>query len=224
MKIVHINESVLNRLLEDKRKPPFEDFYKDVMSFINGIFKDPIGTVPSEMLKSNGLHNGELRKKLYDYGIITKKERIDEPYDETTGNKQSRYYVKYDWTEDSKKQIKKNDEIGKPLRGKILKLYNNFFNISEAYHTSKGLMLHNMGVVSDKRAPEYVRQATDIYNNKINNRNNTLNFVRQGDILYPMGKAKDIIGKNKVTWDEFDFGLSQKLVKNGYKIAVKGDI
>ena len=87
MKLIHINESVFNRLLEDNRKPPFQTFYEEVIKFIKDIFKDPIGAVPSELLKSNGLHNGELRKKLYDYGIITKDEDIREPYDETTGKK-----------------------------------------------------------------------------------------------------------------------------------------
>jgi hypothetical protein len=69
-------------------------------------------------------------------------------------------------------------------------LYNDFFNINEAYHTSKGVMLHDndlendinmrgqidtmlnspltMGVISDESAPEYVKQATEIYNNKLN--------------------------------------------------------
>ena len=69
MKLIHI-------------KPPFQTFYEEVVKFIKEMFKDPIGAIPSELLKSIGLHNGELRKKLYDYGIITKDERIDEPYDE----------------------------------------------------------------------------------------------------------------------------------------------
>ena len=70
MKLIHINESVFNRLLEDNRRPPFQDFYDSVVAFIDGIRRDPIGTVPNETLKGCGLHNGELRKKLYDYGII----------------------------------------------------------------------------------------------------------------------------------------------------------
>lgn len=192
MKLIHINESVFNRLLEDNRRPPFQDFYEDVVSFIGGIFKDPIGAVPSERLKANGLHNGILRKMLYDYGIITKDERIDEPYDETTGNKQSRYYVKYDLTDDVKSSLKDSQRMNNPLKEKIRKLYNKFFDVSEAYHTSKGVMLHDnelgndlnmrgeidtmlnspltMGVISDESAPTYVKQATDIYNNKLKNK------------------------------------------------------
>ena len=153
--------------------------------------KDPIGTVPNELLKGCGLHNGELRKKLYDYGIITKDERIDEPYDETTGRQQSRYYVKYDWSERIKKEMKDKNRVGNPMKKAFIrKLYNDHFGINEAYHTSKGIMLHDndlendinmrgeidtmlnspltMGVISDESAPEYVKQATDIYNNKLN--------------------------------------------------------
>ena len=153
MKLIHINEAVFNRLLEDNRKPPFQDFYDSVVAFIEGIRKDPIGTVPNETLKGCGLHNGELRKKLYDYGIITKDERIDEPYDETTGRQQSRYYVTYDWSERIKKEMKDKERIGNPTKKAFIrKLYNDL----------------TMGVISDESAPEYVKQATDIYNNKIN--------------------------------------------------------
>ena len=52
----------------------------------------------------------------------------------------------------------------------------------------------------------------------------TLYFYKKGDYLYPMGNGAEIIGKNKITWDEFEFGLSQRLVKNGYRIAINGDI
>ena len=191
MKLIHINESVFNRLLEDNRRPPFQDFYESVVSFVDGIRRDPIGAVPNDILKGCGLHNGELRKKLYDYGIITKEERIDEPYDETTGRKQSRYYVKYDWNDKIGKEMRDKERIGHPIKKSFIrKLYNDYFDISEAYHTSKGVMLHDndlendinmrgeidtmlnspltMGVISDERTPEYVKQATDIYNNKIN--------------------------------------------------------
>jgi hypothetical protein len=191
MKLIHINEAVFNRLLEDNRRPPFQDFYDSVVAFVDGIRRDPIETVPNETLKGCGLHNGELRKKLYDYGIITKDERIDEPYDETTGRQQSRYYVKYDWSERINKEMKNKNRVGNPMKKAFIrKLYNDYFGINEAYHTSKGVMLHDndlgndinmrgeidtmlnspltMGVISDESAPEYVKQATDIYNNKLN--------------------------------------------------------
>ena len=123
MKLIHINESVFNRLLEDNRKPPFQDFYEDIMSFIKGILRDPIGAIPNERLKSLGLHNGELRKRLYDLSIITKEERIDEPYDETTGEQQSRYYVKYGWADDIKKALKNPKRMDNTLKERIRKIY-----------------------------------------------------------------------------------------------------
>jgi hypothetical protein len=128
MKLIHINESVFNRLLEDNRKPPFQDFYDDIIEFIKGILKDPIGTVPNDRLKSVGLHNGELRKCLYDLSIITKEERIDEPYDETTGNQQSRYYVKYGWADDIKAALKNPKRMNNPLKERIRKIYDKINN------------------------------------------------------------------------------------------------
>ena len=198
---------------ETNKKLPFLTFYEEIVKFLKGILNDPIKTKPSEILIELGLSNGELRKKLYDYNVITKKENIDEPFDETTGKKTSRYYVSY--------KVHKEK-----FKDKIRKLYNDLFDINECITRDEiNLMLNSpltMGVISDERAPEYVKQATDIYNDIINS--NTLYFIKKGNMLYPMGKAKDIIGKNKITYDEFDFGLSQKLVKNGYKIAINGDI
>lgn len=118
MKIVHINESSFNKLLseeEEKKELPFQTFYEEVLKFIKGLLNDPIGTKPSEVLKDYGLHNGVLRKKLLDYEIITKKEDIREPYDETSGNKTSRYYVSY-------KVPREN------FKDKLRKLHSNLFN------------------------------------------------------------------------------------------------
>ena len=132
MKLIHINESAYSRLLEDNdRRPPFKDFYDDIMAFVRDMFKDPISAIPNERLKSVGLHNGILRKLLYDYGIITKDERIDEPYDETTGRQQSRYYVRYDWTDDVRSSMKDSQRMNNPLKEKIRKFYNKYFNIVE---------------------------------------------------------------------------------------------
>ena len=96
---------------DGKKKIPFLTFYEEVVKFIKGLLNDPIKTKPSDVLIDLGIHNGELRKKLYDYNVITKKENIDEPFDETTGKKVSRYYVSY-------KVHKEN------FKDKIRKLYN----------------------------------------------------------------------------------------------------
>lgn len=176
MKLIHINEGVYRRLFEDNdRRPSFQDFYEDVMDFIKGILRDPIGAVPNERLKSIGLHNGELRKRLYDLSVITKEERIDEPYDETSGNQQSRYYVKYGWTDDIKAALKNPKRMDNPLKERIRKLYNEFFGLAEEITRDEiNIMLNSpltMGVISDESSPTYVKQATSIYNNKINHKN-----------------------------------------------------
>ena len=114
MKLIHINESAYSRLLEgNDRRPPFKDFYDDIMAFVRDMFKDPISAIPN------------------DYGIITKDERIDEPYDETTGLQQSRYYVRYDWTDDVRSSMKDSNRMSNPLKDKIRKFYNRYFNIVE---------------------------------------------------------------------------------------------
>lgn len=181
MKIIHLRESSFDRVLfeDEKKELPFQTFYEEILKFIKGLLNDPIGTKPSEILKSYGLHNGMLRKRLLDYGVIKKEEDIREPYDETDGNQKSRYYVKYSVPREN-------------FKDKLRKVHSNLMAVQEAYHTSNGLMLHNnelnndlnmrgeidtmlnspltMGVVSSEDAPEYVKQATDIYNNKIKNR------------------------------------------------------
>lgn len=113
MKRIHINESKLKSIIEeeDDKKLPFLTFYEEVVKFIKGLLNDPIGTKPSDVLTSKGIHNGDLRKKLYDYSVITKNEDINEPFDETTGRQTSRYYVSY-------KVHKEN------FKDKIRKLYN----------------------------------------------------------------------------------------------------
>ena len=183
-KLIHINESSFNRILvseedENKKELPFQTFYEEVLKFIKGLLNDPIGTKPSEILRDYGLHNGILRKKLLDYDVIKKDEDIREPYDETDGRQESRYYVKYSVPREN-------------FKDKLRKVHSSLTSIQEAYHTHKGLMLHNnelcndlkmrgeidtmlaspltMGVNSSEDAPEYVKQATGIYNNKIKNR------------------------------------------------------
>ena len=171
MKIVHINESSFNRVLtedEEKKELPFQTFYEEVLKFIKGLLNDPIGTKPSEILRDYGLHNGMLRKKLLDYGVITKEEDIREPYDETDGNQESRYYVSY-------KVPREN------FKDKLRKLHSSLINVNEEITRDEINMMLNspltMGVVCNGNAPEYVKQATDIYNNKIkkNKKNETKN-------------------------------------------------
>lgn len=125
MKKIHINESKFSKIFEgEKKELPFLTFYDEVVKFIKGLLNDPIGTKPSDILISNGIHNGYLRKKLYDYNVITKDEDIDEPYDETTGYKTSRYYVSY-------KVHKEN------FKDKLRKLYSDLFTANEDITSDK---------------------------------------------------------------------------------------
>lgn len=66
------------------------------------------------MLKKYGFDNGTLRKKLLDYGVITKKENITEPFDETNGKMVSKYSVSY--------RVPKEN-----FKDKIRKLHNDTF-------------------------------------------------------------------------------------------------
>ena len=133
--IININESAYKRLFEvNDRKPPFQDFYEAIIEFIKSVFKDPINAKPNDILKSVGLDNGKLRKELYDLSILTKEERIDEPYDETSGKQESRYYVKYSWADDIKSSLKNSTRMDNPLKEKIRKLYNQVFGITETYN------------------------------------------------------------------------------------------
>lgn len=161
MKLIHLSESRFNTILEEKKELPFQTFYEEVLKFIKGLLNDPIGTKPSEILREYGLHNGILRKKLLDFNVIAKEEDIREPYDETDGKQTSRYYVKYSVPREN-------------FKDKLRKLYGVLFNVNENITRDEINMMLNspltMGVVCNGNAPEYVKQATDIYNNKIKNR------------------------------------------------------
>ena len=114
-KIVYVNESSLQAL-----KPlPFLSFFKEVLAFVKGLLNDPIGTKPSDVLKKYGFDNGTLRKKLLDYGVITKKENISEPFDETNGKMISRFSVSY--------RVPKEN-----FKDKIRKLHNDTFYMNES--------------------------------------------------------------------------------------------
>ena len=63
-----------------------------------------------EILVSNGFNNGKLRHLLVQFGIVKKSEDIDEPINDESGKKESRYHLSY-------KVPKKN------FKDKIRKLY-----------------------------------------------------------------------------------------------------
>lgn len=176
MKTIYIRENKLPLLAESEKKMSFFLFFSEVKKFIAGLLSDPVNTKPSHELISRGLHNGKLRKMLRDANVINMKERIDEPPNEETGEIESRYFITY--------QVPKKD-----FKKKLRRLYQKIFEVNEAYHTSEGVMLHNnelgndlnmrgkidtmfdspltMGIACDERAPQYIKDAVKIYNDKI---------------------------------------------------------
>lgn len=119
MRIVHLNESKFAMLMESDSYLPFKTFYDETVKFLNTLLKDPINAKPSEKLRSHGIESASFRKKLYDKGIIDKKERIDEPYDEETRKMTSRYYVTY--------TVKETETVKRRLR----ELYKEMFENNE---------------------------------------------------------------------------------------------
>lgn len=94
MKVIYLCEDAFHKLMNIE-DVPFLTFYESVTLFIKGLLKDPISTKPNETLCSMGLYNGVLRQKLIEYDVIDKSEDIDEPYDEATHRKTSRYHLQY---------------------------------------------------------------------------------------------------------------------------------
>ena len=181
MKLVYIKESKVDVLKESEEELTFWRFFVEVKKFITELLTDPIHARPSVVLVSHGLDNDTLRKKLQDEAVIVKSENIDEPHDEITGKIESRYYLSY--------KVPKKD-----FKKKLRRLYQKTVEseVNESFHTPNGLMLHDnelgndinmrgqidqmlnspltMGVACDERAPQYVKDAVKIYNDKIINK------------------------------------------------------
>ena len=163
MKLVYIKESKMDVLRESEEELTFWRFFVEVKKFITELLTDPIHARPSVVLVSHGLDNDFLRKKLQDESVIIKSENIDEPHDEITGKIESRYYLSY-------KVPKKN------LKKKLRRLYQKYVETSVNEGITRGeidMMLNSpltMGVACDERAPQYVKDAVKIYNDKIINK------------------------------------------------------
>lgn len=94
-KKVYIKEYQIPLIKESQEPLPFQTFFEEIVKFIKGLLNDPIQAKPSELLISHGLTNKLLRKELSDNSVVIKTENIDEPIDDTTGKKVSRYYLSY---------------------------------------------------------------------------------------------------------------------------------
>ena len=91
---IYISENKLNLLRESDEEVTFYEFFTEVKNFIKGLLDDPFGSTVGDLLKSHGITRSVLINRLLDRGIITKKEKIDEPYD-ADGNLKSMHYIQY---------------------------------------------------------------------------------------------------------------------------------
>lgn len=112
-KKVYIKENKISLIKESQEPLPFQTFFEEIVKFIKGLLNDPIQAKPSELLISHGLTNKLLRKELADNSVVIKTENIDEPIDDTTGKKVSRYYLSY--------RVPKEN-----FKNKLRQCYNNF--------------------------------------------------------------------------------------------------
>ena len=94
MRKVYLKESSVE-MLASKKPLTFLKFYNELIKFIRGLLNNPIDARPSELLVSNGFNNGKLRHLLVQFGIVKKSEDIDEPINDESGKKESRYHLSY---------------------------------------------------------------------------------------------------------------------------------
>ena len=107
MRKVYLKESSVE-MLASKKPLTFLKFYNELIKFIRGLLNDPIDARPSELLVSNGFPNGKLRHLLVQFGIVKKSEDIDEPINDESGKKESRYHLSYKVPkEDFKKKLRR---------------------------------------------------------------------------------------------------------------------
>ena len=105
---IYLTEENLRLIAEATDEMTFLEFSVAVKHFLRDLLIDPIKAEPNERLRSKGLNKGVLLNCLENQGLIKKKERIDEPYNEEEGKNTSRYYVSYKVPkEDFKKKLRR---------------------------------------------------------------------------------------------------------------------
>lgn len=93
---IYIPQNKLQVLKENVTKEvTFFEFFRDVKKFLKELLEDPFNAEVTGVLKENGIDNNELKNTLLNRGIIKKKEKIDEPYDEVSKKKKSMFHVTY---------------------------------------------------------------------------------------------------------------------------------
>ena len=114
---IYIPQNKVQVLKESVTKEvTFFEFFRDIKKFLKRLLEDPFNADVEGVLKENGIDKNDLKNTLLNRGVIKKKEKIDEPYDEVSKKKKSMFHVTYNVP-------KKNFER------KIQRLYTYYFEI-----------------------------------------------------------------------------------------------
>lgn len=113
MKKIIISESSLPLLKSCQEEVTFYKFFNELKEFIKSLLNDPLNAKVNDFFKNHGISRSVLINRMLEKNILTKKESINEPYDDN-GNQQSRHTLEY-------KVVKKNFER------KMRRLYSYFF-------------------------------------------------------------------------------------------------
>ena len=102
------------QIIKESEEVTYFQFDRELRKYLGDLLKDPVNTEFSDFFKSHGINEKDFKSRLIDRNIITKKEKISEPYDEAKGKKVGRYFVSY--------QVPK-----KNFDKKVGRLYNEYF-------------------------------------------------------------------------------------------------
>ena len=90
-----ISESQLHVIREyENREVLFGEFSTKARGFINELMKNSLHPNIDPFFKENGIEESDLLNKMLDLGIVSRKDKIDEPED-ANGNKHSVYKRRY---------------------------------------------------------------------------------------------------------------------------------
>ena len=109
-KTIYINENQLKLIKEseNKEKMLFYTFFYKIKSFLKELLKDPINAKVDKELKLEGISKNDLIKKLLNYSVIEKIQKIEDD------DGSARYYLQY--------KVHRNR-----FKNKLYKIYIDFF-------------------------------------------------------------------------------------------------
>lgn len=94
-KKIYISEESVRKLSESGRELTFFSFFTDMKNFIADLLRDPCKASPSETLTRLFGEKEHLIQKLIDKNVITRKEKVEEPYNADKKRKEAVYHVSY---------------------------------------------------------------------------------------------------------------------------------